>query len=568
MTLDVAFSNRLEGIWWLPNESTAARLAVTNTTGADVDAQVHFSDGGGGADHTQHLHLGPWQLQVLDFGPSAGRRVGRQGGISITYTGTAGGLKARGMIANYPIGYSAVLEFTDPAIYQTSVYHGTGVRVGSIGATPLEAVIVAHNISDRPAPLTDPTTLMGSAGEYFWHLEGTRTTLVYLKNVTDLPQRYHLYLRYEGGAWSLGLRTLRPHESVALDVGEIKASQRPDVKGRTIPTDVVRGQVHWSIVGGDSKAIDGRAEQADIATGVSSTYACGILEDWFASARIDPSETPLIDPDEEVQFHVYEIDNDFNDHHETDEFEISSTLTWTSYDTSIVASGGSGSYTGVDEGTASEEAYGDAASFDDNRQPVPLDFEFDIEVKPKCWQIQNFHKTTAVKTNELVLHFEYKWESNSGNVHDLQAQGGRVHETVVFNKTYASPPWGAQQEQGTINLTVDSDQNAQQNNTVAGMSDDHTTYTPVAPYTADAVNGAQEYWYSSNCKTKQSLATFTIHREIYSFTQSGATKWGVKTEKDSLNGDYKPLSEPELPLPAFGPSRLWGRPISRTILAR
>jgi hypothetical protein len=59
-------------------------------------------------------------------------------------------------------------------------------------------------------PLTDPETLPSGTGGYFWRLEGSRTTLVLLKNMTEEPQRYTLTVRHAEGAWAPGLQTLAP----------------------------------------------------------------------------------------------------------------------------------------------------------------------------------------------------------------------------------------------------------------------------------------------------------------------------------------------------------------------
>jgi hypothetical protein len=59
-------------------------------------------------------------------------------------------------------------------------------------------------------PSSDPETLPSSTGGYFWRLEGSRNTLVLLKNMTEEPQRYTLTVRHAEGAWAPGLQTLAP----------------------------------------------------------------------------------------------------------------------------------------------------------------------------------------------------------------------------------------------------------------------------------------------------------------------------------------------------------------------
>jgi hypothetical protein len=349
-------SNQLEGVWWLPDAATEARLIVTNTTNEPVDATVTFE--GLPGRRIESVQLGPWQMQALDFGTRGadGRAVsdGLMGGISIAYTGAPGGVSARGLIANDTLKYSTVVAFSDPAEAKTSTYHAGGVRVGDVGGSRLQPVIVARSVGraalvtgrlqvtkadgettaielpptlvtpgrvaaieasgawaqareisgseavgiefehDAPpgtvqiavasvserfehvfrAPLTDPATLPSATGGYFWRLEGTRTTIVYLKNVTERPQRYRFVLRHAEGFWDPGLWIVQPGQSATIDIAELRQTQARDGRGNTIPIAVSAGQVHWSIVGGrDYRGIVGRVEQVDVQHNVSSTYA-------------------------------------------------------------------------------------------------------------------------------------------------------------------------------------------------------------------------------------------------------------------------------------------------------
>ena len=447
-----ARSNRLEGVWWLPNEATEARLVVTNTTRDDVDVTVTFD--GTPPARTETFHLGPWELQVLDFGkpdtPGQGPRDGRLGGISISYTGEPGGVVARGFVLNAQSGYSAVVPLADPAGARTTSYHAGGVRLLPIDGVDVEPVIVARNvgaapvtvtgrlqvtgpsdeitavelapvaigpgettpIDGRPAwvwaasltagepaglelehdgapgsvvlsaatvsrdldhvfhvPLTDPETLPSSTGGYFWRLEGSRNTLVLLKNMTDEPQRYTLSVRHAEGSWAAGLQTLAPHESRVLDLAALRANQVPDATGRTIPLTVTSGQVHWSIGGGrNARGIVGRIEQVDYALGVSATYACPQpTNDIFASSWMDPGYA-LIEVDDTRAFDVWESDEDAWGE-PTDTYLITDILDWSTGNTSIAdIAGFSGLVEGIGHGSTAVYAEGESNGWIDEFQ--------------------------------------------------------------------------------------------------------------------------------------------------------------------------------------------------------
>jgi hypothetical protein len=160
-------SNRLEGVWWLPNEATQARLVVTNATGAAADVTVRFA--GTPPARTESLRLRPWELQVLDFGkpdaPGGLARDGRMGGISIEYTGEPGGILARGLVLNAASRYSAVIPFADPAEARTSTSQAGGVRVAPIDGIALEPVIVARNTGGASALVTGRLQVTGTHSE-------------------------------------------------------------------------------------------------------------------------------------------------------------------------------------------------------------------------------------------------------------------------------------------------------------------------------------------------------------------------------------------------------------------
>jgi hypothetical protein len=123
-------------------------------------------------------------------------------------------------------------------------------------------------------PLVDAKSEPASAAGYPWWIEDDSSTVVHLKNVTDKPRQYTLYLNHEGGAYSLGLKTLQPGENVTLDIRDLRERQVADAQGHTIPPQASRGQVNWSVRGAENHTLIGRSEQIDVANGISSTYSC------------------------------------------------------------------------------------------------------------------------------------------------------------------------------------------------------------------------------------------------------------------------------------------------------
>jgi hypothetical protein len=98
-----------------------------------------------------------------------------------------------------------------------------------------------------------------------------------------------LQLRYNGGTYVAGLRTIEPRQTVMFDVRSLRDQQVPDETGRPIPLEAVSGQVNWSMRGPQNQVLIGRSEQVDIAGGISSNYACmNCCPDSFSGGWIDP----------------------------------------------------------------------------------------------------------------------------------------------------------------------------------------------------------------------------------------------------------------------------------------
>ncbi|MCC6742834.1 MAG: hypothetical protein IT175_03145 [Acidobacteria bacterium] len=150
-------------------------------------------------------------------------------------------------------------------------------------------------------PMLDPLAQKSSSGGYPWQVIDDWSTVVYIKNVTAVPQYYTLQFNYAGGVYAPGQRELAAGQTVSIDIKELRNSQTPDEAGYKIPLTADKGQVQWSMDGDDNLVIIGRAEQVNPTIGLSSTYACqNCCPDSFYSLEgvPDPLEGP---PEASVQ---------------------------------------------------------------------------------------------------------------------------------------------------------------------------------------------------------------------------------------------------------------------------
>jgi hypothetical protein len=96
-----------------------------------------------------------------------------------------------------------------------------------------------------------------SAGGFPWKVDEGYNTVVFIKNETDTPKKYVANLIYEGGGYSLGVKELKPRQTVVVDFKVLRDNQTPDSTGKLIPLNTDRGQIAWSMSGSDNKTVSG-----------------------------------------------------------------------------------------------------------------------------------------------------------------------------------------------------------------------------------------------------------------------------------------------------------------------
>jgi hypothetical protein len=80
----------------------------------------------------------------------------------------------------------------------------------------------------------------------------------------------------------IGLKEIKPHQSIEIDVKKLRDEQTPDFRGTTIPISATSGQIRWTLHQHEMRvmsdrnklALAGRSEQIDTVKGLSSSYAC------------------------------------------------------------------------------------------------------------------------------------------------------------------------------------------------------------------------------------------------------------------------------------------------------
>ena len=170
-------------------------------------------------------------------------------------------------------------------------------------------------------PMWDPFGQRSPTGGYPWQIENTSTTKTYIKNITDREQYYVAYLSWENdGRYMIGMKQIAPHQTIEIDLKQLRDEQIPDEAGEVIPLHVTKGQLKWSLKQVSKEppgeeirqalALIGRTEQIDVENGISSNYACqNCCGDSYDSSFLTPGggETEV---DTVIDFDVYQRDRD------------------------------------------------------------------------------------------------------------------------------------------------------------------------------------------------------------------------------------------------------------------
>jgi hypothetical protein len=144
-------------------------------------------------------------------------------------------------------------------------------------------------------PMKDPKGGLSSTGGYPWFINETSSTVVFIKNTTDKPQNFILSIIYPGGTWELIHPAIPASQTVAIDMRKLRDSQQKGVGDNVIPLYATSGHISWGARGTAEKVLIGRAQTADIAKGMASTYECQCqcVPSWTGRTRVSPQNPTL-----------------------------------------------------------------------------------------------------------------------------------------------------------------------------------------------------------------------------------------------------------------------------------
>jgi len=159
---------------------------------------------------------------------------------------------------------------------------------GSVIASALSVSMSGNQVFR--VPIWDIYGLRSSTGGYPWSIDGNSSTMVYIKNSADHQQHFFMNVKFDGGDYQIGRKTIEAGQTVVYDLRKLRDDQVPDIHGKKLPVSAMGGQVHWTKTGTEDGVLIGRSEQADTVLGVSSNYACvNCCDDSARNGRIEPN---------------------------------------------------------------------------------------------------------------------------------------------------------------------------------------------------------------------------------------------------------------------------------------
>ncbi len=325
--------------------------------------------------------------------------------------------------------------------------------------TPGSVIASASSVSQSgnhvfALPMKDPQGGLSSTGGYPWFINEKGSTVVFIKNTTEKPQKSHLDVVYHGGRWGSNLRTLAPGQTFALDVRAIRDSQEKGAGDNTIPLDATVGHISWSVYGtGANKTLIGRAQTVDFTKGIASTYECQCpCGATYNNGRLVPTSVTGV-PGDTQQFLAQQRDMDCLGNL-TEWYDVNAAGGFSSDNPDVATCDLSGFATAVAPGTTNIRASWFASIISYEGDPLHCE-SFDTtatgeafcEVSaPPCAVPVRFRQVgDPVTISAGVLRFRYAWESSIGPVTNLS--NCTVGEHVDYpgpgpKFRWPSPPFG------------------------------------------------------------------------------------------------------------------------------
>ncbi len=393
----------------------------------------------------------------------------------------------------------------------------------------LLAVAASYDQTGRygtQTPFTDQLASHWEAGK--WEVDGMHNSLVTVGNGGNKAQRAQLTIFYNQGSGQYQVeQTLGPDEQMAFDFGKLIRNQIPDKSGHTLPPDLTFGT--YRILDLTDSAAGGLYEGKVILdkTYGHAAYGCAICcGPEFALMEYDPLAVAVSGwGDQEV---LASNSCGGGQQNVTGDFP-----TWWTDNTAIATASGP-RINGIAAGTTNHHAksiemywgYREYYSICPLTQEQPT-----APTKVTCAVPTNYTQTSGYGDASGVLHFQYTWDSNTGNLADLSACTVREYVTYPGSSPFnwPSPPYLETSTPFPVTLGGPG--------TTGTASDTHSYPGFQQAYTANSFTATQYYQYVCPCSNGGQpvdlMGPLSISRTVYFSTPNGL--WTYQASKSGVS---------------------------------
>ena len=364
-----------------------------------------------------------------------------------------------------------------------------------------------------------------NGGIHPWSIEQGTESSVLLFNHSTLQQVFNVLVGTGGKLWKRSY-VLQSMETANINLRELVQGGTKDDKGNTLPADLQKGEVEWFIA--KPNVGHGRLLQSNRPAAMARSFSCGLYYlICGVSLTQEISVLPLGGTREFGYMNVSYCSNPTTPStcsgNPTGTSADGETLHWSSDNSDAQISGanyydyvnvyGNSEGTSTITGSAYDSYYcgGTVSGSVQVVCPVPI----------------NYTQTSGYGDSNGILHFQYAWDSNTGNLADLFACTVREYVTFPGSSPYnwTSPPYVATSTPWPITLGGPATQGS------APDTHDHPGFR--TPYTADSFTATQYYQYICTCANGNQpvnlMGPLYIFRSVsqvngiwqYSITKSG-----------------------------------------------
>lgn len=413
-----------------------------------------------------------------------------------------------------------------------------GSLIGAVYGTDNRAGI------NYETPLRDSGPVRSMTGSYPWNIEKDFKTVVYITNISDQEAGFAGEINYQGGNLILDPRTLQPGETAVFDLQKIRDTQAHDNAGRKLPKKVTLGQFKWAVRGltNGKLLLIGRVEMVSRSQRISTSYSCNDPCPPTYDGWLDPFPPGVVYVGRTGSSSAWE-QMYYSWGTSVGPYAVSASWSWDAAVGSVSpASGTSTTLTGGTPGTG--DFLGLTGPYQDYGWDGLNCYEYSSyygggggPIDVACAVPTNFHQTSASDAGGGTLHFDYAWDSSSGNLADLSQC--TVGEKVDYNSSdlpFPSPPFpsGLSPTNPTILNVPGDDGVAQDNHSTPG--------TFVKPYQAASVVASQVYRYSCPCHNSGAFETLLgPHNITRTVSQNTNGSWKFTITKTGSSATINPL---------------------------